>query len=190
MSFCYFIHRITEQLVLPEGKSCLAHFAFCDRVRLHCNDNTEELAVNNPDDLQVISQFLLKQHVLTLCASHAGDMWCANCFYVFEPQQMALFLMTEGHTRHGELMQKNPQVVGTIATQPRSVALIKGVQYRGEISLLSDDDDKLARQRYCRRFPIAKVASAPIWRLSLQDIKMTNNTLGFGKKLYWVRDSA
>jgi uncharacterized protein YhbP (UPF0306 family) len=28
---------------------------------------------------------------------------------------------------------------------------------------------------------------APVWQLSLQEVKMTDNTLGFGKKLHWTR---
>jgi uncharacterized protein YhbP (UPF0306 family) len=141
--------------------------------------------VNNPDDLLIINRFLRQQHVLTLCAGGGIDMWCANCFYVFDETQMAVFLMTEKHTRHGELMQINPQVAGTIAIQPRTVALIKGIQYRGQITVLSGDAEQAARQRYCRRFPVARVASTPLWQLTLLEIKMTNNTLGFGKKLYW-----
>lgn len=146
--------------------------------------------VSNPDDLLGISRFLRQQHVLTLCAGSGMDMWCANCFYVFDETQMALFIMTEKHTRHGELMQINSQVVGTIATQPRTVALIKGIQYRAEISELTGDAEHRARQLYCRRFPVAKVVSAPLWQLNLLEIKMTNNTLGFGKKLYWQQDSS
>jgi uncharacterized protein YhbP (UPF0306 family) len=142
-------------------------------------------AVNSPDDLSMIIRFLRQQHVLTLCAGSGIDMWCANCFYAFDDKQMALYLMTEKHTRHAELMQINPQIVGTIANQPRMVALIKGIQYRGEIVLLSGDAEQAARQRYCRRFPIAKVSAAPIWQLNLLEIKMTNNTLGFGKKHHW-----
>lgn len=141
--------------------------------------------LNNPDDLAFITRFLRRQHVLTLCAGSGMDMWCANCFYVFDEAQMALYLMTEKHTRHGELMQINPQVVGTIATAPRTVALIKGIQYRGEIAPLQGEAEDTARQRYCRRFPVAKVACAPLWQLTLLEIKMTNNTLGFGKKLHW-----
>ncbi|CNK71462.1 Uncharacterized protein conserved in bacteria [Yersinia frederiksenii] len=141
--------------------------------------------VNNPDDLSIITRFLRRQHVLTLCAGSGMDMWCANCFYVFDEAPMALYLMTEKHTRHGELMQINPQVVGTIATASRTVALIKGIQYRGEITPLQGEAEQAARQRYCRRFPVAKIASAPLWQLTLLEIKMTNNTLGFGKKLHW-----
>ncbi|WP_279029437.1 YhbP family protein [Gibbsiella quercinecans] len=141
------------------------------------------------EDLSLIARFLNKQHVLTLCAGNGADMWCANCFYVFDAERMALWLMTEPHTCHGELMQQQPRVVGTIAPQPKTIALIRGVQYRGDIARLSGEEEALARARYCKRFPIAKVMKAPIWQLTLQEVKMTDNTLGFGKKLHWSRSA-
>lgn len=141
------------------------------------------------EDQSLIARFLNKQHVLTLCAGNGADMWCANCFYVFDAERMALWLMTEPHTRHGELMQQRPRVVGTIAPQPKTIALIRGVQYRGDIARLYGEEETLARARYCKRFPIAKVMKAPIWQLTLQEVKMTDNTLGFGKKLHWSRSA-
>lgn len=143
--------------------------------------------MNHTEDQQHIIRFLNKQHVLTLCAGNGVEMWCANCFYVFDAERMALWLMTDLQTRHGELIQQNSVVVGTIAPQPKTVALIKGVQYRGVMTLLEGDEAQLARARYCKRFPVARVMKAPIWRLDLQEVKMTDNTLGFGKKLHWLR---
>ncbi|CAI2536584.1 YhbP family protein [Serratia ficaria] len=143
--------------------------------------------MNQPEELEHIRNFIGKQHVLTLCAGNGMDMWCANCFYVFDAERMALWLMTEPHTRHGELMLQNAGVVGTIAPKPKTIALIRGVQYRAEAVMLSGEEDAQARARYCRRFPIAKAMKAPVWQLSLQEVKMTDNTLGFGKKLHWTR---
>lgn len=141
------------------------------------------------EDQQRIMRFLNKQHVLTLCASNGSEMWSANCFYVFCAERMALWLMTEPHTRHGELMQQNAVVVGTIAQQTRVIALIKGVQYCGVISQLNGDDEMMARAHYCKRFAVAILMKTPVWEISLQEIKMTDNTLGFGKKLHWMRES-
>lgn len=143
--------------------------------------------MNPTEEQQHISRFLSEQHVLTLCAGDGIDLWCASCFYLFDAERMALWLMTEPHTRHGALMQQNSRVVGTIAPQPESVALIKGVQYGGEIMQLAGDAAELALARYCQRFPVAKAMKAPIWQIDLQEVKMTDNTLGFGKKLYWQR---
>lgn len=143
--------------------------------------------MNTTEEQQQIAHFLSKQHVLTLCAGNGLDMWCANCFYVFDAERMVLWLMTETHTHHGELMLQNSRVVGTIAPKPKTIALIRGVQYRAEAVMLSGDEEQHARARYCKRFPIAKVMKAPVWQLSLQEVKMTDNTLGFGKKLHWTR---
>ncbi|MBB1580321.1 YhbP family protein [Serratia sp. OS31] len=139
------------------------------------------------DEHQPIVHFLSKQHVLTLCAGNGMDMWCANCFYVFDAERMALWVMTETHTRHGELMLQNAGVVGTIAPKPKTIALIRGIQYRAQATMLNGEQEALARARYCKRFPIAKMMKAPVWQLDLQEVKMTDNTLGFGKKLHWAR---
>ena len=143
--------------------------------------------MNQPENLKTIRRFLKRQHVLTLCACSAGETWCANCFYAFDPDAMALYLMTEHSTRHGAMMAENPHVTGTIAHQTRTVALIKGIQYSGIVTLLAGDDERQARACYCRRFPIALALPAPIWQLSLNFLKMTDNALGFGKKLTWER---
>ena len=135
-------------------------------------------------DLPHLIRYLKKQHVLSLCAHHGDDMWCASCFYVFDETRMAFWLMTEPATRHGALMQRNPQVAGSINGQPKSVLLIKGVQYRGRIQLT---DEARARQAYQKRFPVAKKVTAPLWEIVVDELKMTDNALGFGTKITWQR---
>ena len=71
--------------------------------------------------------------------------------------------------------------------EAKSIALIRGVQYRAEAVLLSGEEAEAARARYCKRFPIAGAMKASVWRLDLHEVKMTDNTLGFGKKLHWAR---
>ncbi|MEI7366656.1 YhbP family protein [Pectobacterium sp. 1950-15] len=139
-------------------------------------------------DLEAISRYLKKLHVLTLCVGENSELWCASCFYTYDDQQIAFYLMTERQTRHGEMMVRLPQVAGTVSGQPKSVMLIKGVQFRGQAVLLEGDEAQQARARYNTRFPIARASQAPIWRLDLTEIKMTDNALGFGKKRYWQRD--
>jgi len=95
--------------------------------------------------------------------------------------------MTEPDTRHGALIQSNPRVAGTVNGQPKSVLLIKGVQYRGVIKLLSGDREVIARHAYQKRFPVAKKVTAPLWEIVLDEVKMTDNALGFGKKIIWTR---
>lgn len=132
-------------------------------------------------------RYLKKQHALSLCATNGDDLWCANCFYVFDGASMAFWLMTEPDTRHGALMQANSRIAGTVNGQPKSVLLIKGVQYQGIIQLLSGEREAVARHAYQKRFPVAKKVTAPLWEITLDELKMTDNALGFGKKIVWQR---
>jgi len=135
-------------------------------------------------------RYLKKQHALSLCASNGDDLWCANCFYVFDETRMAFWLMTEPDTRHGSLMLANPRVAGTVNGQPKTVLLIKGVQYRGHIQQLTEEQEEAARRAYQKRFPIARKVKAPLWEITLEEVKMTDNALGFGKKIVWQRNES
>ncbi|WP_409309144.1 YhbP family protein [Pectobacterium sp. B1J-3] len=137
--------------------------------------------------LDAISRYLKKLHVLTVCVADNSDLWCASCFYTYDEQQVAFYLMTESHTRHGELMLRQSQVAGTVSGQPKSVVLIKGVQFRAQAELLQGEEEQRARACYHARFPVARAVNAPVWRLRLTELKMTDNTLGFGTKRHWQR---
>lgn len=59
------------------------------------------------------------------------------------------------------------------------MALIRGVQFQGEIRPRGDEEARM-RQRYVKRFPVARMLSAPVWDSSGRN-QVTDNTLGFGK---------
>ncbi len=96
--------------------------------------------------------------------------------------------MTEPDTRHGLLLMKNAHVAGTVNGQPKTVLLIKGIQYRGQITQLKDEAEKQAREAYQKRFPVSRKVTAPLWEIRLDELKMTDNALGFGKKISWQRN--
>ncbi|WP_435927946.1 YhbP family protein [Dryocola sp. BD613] len=141
------------------------------------------------ETLDDISRWLNKQHVLTYCVGGNEDLWCANAFYYYDRSRVAFYLLTEATSRHGELIGKGSSVAGTVNGQPKTVALIRGVQFRGRIQMLAESEAGSVRHLYCKRFPVARVATAPLWEIQLDELKMTDNTLGFGKKLHWLRDS-
>ncbi|WP_052283665.1 YhbP family protein [Kluyvera genomosp. 1] len=140
------------------------------------------------ETLAAISRWLAKQHVVSWCVANEGELWCANAFYVYDPQRVAFYLLSEENTRHGQMTGKQAPVAGTVNGQPKTVALIRGVQFKGEIRLLEGDEAAEKRALYVRRFQVARVLSAPVWELRLDELKFTDNTLGFGKKLHWLRD--
>ena len=126
------------------------------------------------DTLAAISRWLGKQHVVTWCVARDDELWCANAFYVYDPQQVAFYLLN---------------VAGTVNGQPKTVALIRGVQFKGKIRRLAGEEEAAMRKRYVSRFPVARMLSAPVWEIRPDEIKFTDNTLGFGKKLHWLRES-
>ncbi|MGZ0752423.1 YhbP family protein [Kluyvera sichuanensis] len=140
------------------------------------------------ETLTAISKWLAKQHVVSWCVAKEGELWCANAFYVYDAQRVAFYLLSEETTRHGQMTGQQAPVAGTINGQPKTVALIRGVQFKGEIRLLSGDEAEEKRALYVKRFPVARMLSAPVWELRLDELKFTDNTLGFGKKLHWLRD--
>ncbi|WP_075183017.1 YhbP family protein [Pantoea sp. 1.19] len=138
-----------------------------------------------PDPYAAITRYLKKQHVLTLACQADGELWCASCYYVCDPASAVLWIMSDVQTRHGTLLLRQPQVAGTVSGQPKSVARIKGVQFAGAARPLAGAAEQQARAAYVRRFPIAARQSATLWEIRLSELKMTDNTLGFGTKLVW-----
>ncbi len=139
------------------------------------------------ETLATINRWLAKQHVVTWCVQEKGEIWCANAFYVYDPERVAFYVLSEDKTRHAQMTGLQAKVAGTVNGQPKTVALIRGVQFAGEIRRLDGEESDAQRKRYLRRFPVARAMSAPVWEIRLDELKFTDNTLGFGKKFYWLR---
>lgn len=139
-------------------------------------------------DLKSISDFITQNHVISFCCCSDDDIWAANSFYIYDKDNVCFYFMSDPETRHGQLAINNDKVAGTINEQPSNILSIKGLQYRGIISLVNDDTEKSqAYDAYTHQFPIAKIKSLPIWKIQIEEMKFTNNSLGFGKKLRWSR---
>ena len=139
------------------------------------------------DTLAAISRWLGKQHVVTWCVARDDELWCANAFYYYDPERVAFYVMSEDKTRHAQMTGQQAKVAGTVNGQPKTVALIRGVQFKGEIRRLDGEESDAHRRHYTRRFPVAAALKAPVWEIRLDELKFTDNTLGFGKKLHWLR---
>lgn len=139
------------------------------------------------ETLVAISRWLAKQHVVTWCVHQEGELWCANAFYLYDPERVAFYLLSEDKTRHAQMSGPKAPVAGTVNGQPKNVALIRGVQFKGEIRRLEGEESDVMRRRYTRRFPVAVAMPAPVWEIRLDELKFTDNTLGFGKKFHWLR---
>ncbi|VTN11977.1 Uncharacterized protein conserved in bacteria [Raoultella terrigena] len=82
-----------------------------------------------------------------------GELWCANAFYIYDPENVAFYLLSDEKTRHGQMTGERAKVAGTVNGQPKTVALIRGVQFKGEIRRLHGDEEAEMRQRYVEALP-------------------------------------
>ena len=132
-----------------------------------------------------IIKFFRKHHVLTIATSSGNEPWCANCFYVYMEDENALVFTTDADTRHGKEFVENPVVAGSVVLETMIIGKIRGIQFQGIVSEPQDDLLRKAKSSYLKRFPVAALMDTRLWIVKLTHIKMTDNRLGFGKKLIW-----
>ena len=132
-----------------------------------------------------IIDFIKKHHVLTLATKSENELWCANCFYAYLEDENCLIFTSDIEARHIKEAVLNSFVAGSIVLETSVVGKIQGIQFQG---ILSKPENKIlekVKKRYLHRFPIATIMDTTLWSLELTLIKMTDNILGFGKKLIW-----
>ena len=127
-------------------------------------------------------KFIKKHHVLTLATVNGEGMpYVANCFYAFDTKRNLFVFTSDLATRHGAEMAANSSVALSIVLETRIVGRVQGLQVTGR-ALRGDDE---ARKCYIKRFPYAAAADLELWMVVPTMMKLTDNTLGFGKKLVW-----
>ncbi len=135
-----------------------------------------------------IIRFFRKHHVLTIASSVNNEPWCANCFYVYLEEENTLVFTTGTDTRHGKEFAKNPLVAGSVVLETMVIGKIRGIQFQGIVSEPEGEMISKAKWAYLKRFPPAALMDTHLWVVKLTHIKMTDNRLGFGKKVIWPQE--
>lgn len=139
---------------------------------------------------QRIVEFIQSHHVLSLAVMHQQAIWAANLFYYADfsvPAQASLIILSDLSTRHGQWMQQSKHVAGTIASQPKQVKDIRGIQFKGTVTLLNGTAADEAKTAFYHQFSEVKNKDVPVWRIDCDYLKYTDNSLGFGTKLRWEK---
>jgi uncharacterized protein len=142
--------------------------------------------MNKPE--KRITDFIRKHHVLTLATSQNNEPYCANCFYAYMGNENALVFTSDIETRHIQEALMQPDVAGSIVLETRIVGKIQGIQFTGKLIKAESEILKKAKIAYIKRFPFAILMETTLWILFLDFIKMTDNRLGFGKKMIWKQN--
>ncbi len=136
-----------------------------------------------------IIDFIQQHHVLTLATSTKNIPYCANCFYVYLEKENLLVFTSDNDTKHIRNVMENKNVAGSIVLETKVVGKIRGIQFTGEMFELKGDLLKKAKKIYLKRFPYAALMKTTLWAVEITFLKLTDNRLGFGKKLIWKKSA-
>lgn len=137
---------------------------------------------------QRIIDFIKEHHVLTLATAFDNQPWTANCFYAWLQEEDAFVFTSDSDTKHIQDLAQGTKVAGSVVLETKTVGKIRGIQFTGRLYEPKEDLLKKSKTTYLKRFPYAALMKTRLWILEVDYIKMTDNRLGFGKKLVWERE--
>jgi len=132
-------------------------------------------------DKKILS-FIKKHHLLSL-ATMGERLWCCSMFYAYDEANQLFLVASDETTEHMGNVSQNAHVAGTVALETKTIGKIQGIQFAG----IMQKADKRECELYLETFPYARVMNPTLWVIRLDEVKMTDNTLGFGKKISWKR---
>ena len=138
-------------------------------------------------DLEKIALFLDEHHVMSLATTDFKDLSVCSLFYAYSRDKKSFVVASSDDTRHIEHIKQNAAVSGNILLETKTIGKIQGAQFRAAFSLLKD---KELKKLYFKIFPYALALSPKLWQIKVNYFKMTDNRLGFGKKIIWQDSSS
>ena len=135
---------------------------------------------------------LTRHHVMTIAITAEDGPWAAAVFYASDG--MTLYFLSSPDTRHCRNLARDTRVAATIQGDCSDWTAVKGIQLEGTVSLLSGEEERVARALYAKKFPIvglaAQVPAAIVkalakvrwYRLTPQTLYFIDNSAGFGRR--------
>ena len=138
---------------------------------------------------ETLINFLKEQTCATICCKDdAGNPYCFNCYYLFGKDNALLYFKTSKDSNHYLFLQNNPIIGGTILPDKLSKLVVKGVQLQGEILEQEHPLAKDASTLYHKKYPMGLAIKGEVFTVQIQTMKMTDSSLGFGKKISWSQE--
>lgn len=157
-----------------------------DFLRGDCKMDCQYCHLNTTQMDKRIIEFMDGQKVATICCiDKENKPYCFSCFYAFDEEAQMLYFKTSSNTYHAPLLVIRPTIAGTIQPDKLNPLAIKGIQFTGTV--VHGDH---ASTVYHKKYPFALAMAGEVWAVDLHYIKMTDNTLSFGKKIIWEKEVA
>lgn len=134
-----------------------------------------------------ITDFLKSNIVATVCCGDKDSLWCFNCFYTFIEESCLFVFKSSVETRHGEMLQKNDKIAGTILPAIINFAGLQGIQFEGKVLNCEQHFIDEVTELYHKVFPIGANVPGIISIVKISLLKLTDNTKGFGYKNTWKK---
>lgn len=134
--------------------------------------------------MKKIIEFIKEHHLLSLCTCKDNLPHSANCFYAFDEGKFSFIIASDNKTRHIKELLLNPNYAATISLETKEVGKIRGLQFSGLIKKATTIEKAL----YIKTFPYSLALNPVLWTLHIDELKFTDNRLGFGKKLIYKRE--
>ncbi len=135
-----------------------------------------------------IKEFIKKQTCANICCvDERGNPHCFSCYYAFNAEKGLLYFKSSADSKHSKILFANPAVAGTILPDRLNKLHVKGLQFEGSVLNGGHTLTQNAASVYYKRHPIAMTIPGDIWTIKLVNIKFTDNSFGFGKKIDWKR---
>ncbi len=137
---------------------------------------------------ELIQQFIEANTCATICCiDEAALPYCFNCYYAYNRKNQLLYYKSSLDTQHSIHILINRQVAGSILPDKLNKLQVKGIQFQGTVLAEEHPLAVHAPADYYLKNPMAIAVPGQVWTVQINQIKYTDNTLGFGKKLAWSR---
>jgi len=134
------------------------------------------------EKLEKINSFIAQHHVMSLATHTSDEVSVCSLFYAFDSELNSFVVASSEDTKHITQVKENENIAGNILLETREVGKIQGLQFQGEFFELRDE---ALKKLYFKAFPYALALRPKLWQISVKSFKLTDNRLGFGKKLIW-----
>jgi uncharacterized protein len=157
----------------------------------------------NAEIPEIIIKFLKEDYTLSFSCRDGEYLHSVTVYYSFCDVSGSLIFASQNSSLHSGILRKNPLIAGTVYRKTRNIKEIHGLQFTGHIHLLTKSDGQYKEQseetsrvtaekcinNYLKTFPEAENTGAEFWEIQFDYIKFTDNSVSFGHKTIWQRES-
>ncbi|MBI2485909.1 MAG: pyridoxamine 5'-phosphate oxidase family protein [Deltaproteobacteria bacterium] len=141
---------------------------------------------------ETVLEFLKNHHTMSLATSRDNDPYAASLFYA--NYEFTIYFLSNPKSDHSLNLSGNPNVAITINKDYSEWRLIKGLQIKGKVCKVSQEELPTAIKIYSEKYPFVQfifgdrnfspmIAGAQFFKVIPERIRLVNNEVAFGYKV-------